>query len=230
MAFPKPFSHIMRKKSKVSRTQWNYWHLQVQIAAKHYFGSVLTVLVFAMVAGCSNSVIFFQVTWFKIRTSFKKELQDKTVMTKLYKWFRKKTENKPLSYLFIIAANCQELTAGTPGDWLDTQRPLIRPIGGQQSAIKGVQQYFILKRKYRLSLFQQWLALVILVTALYMVATNQLELSRKIICLVLIPPDTYPTPPERSRWEPIRSQTDLVFQCQNAAPKREKTNLFEILY
>lgn len=31
----------------------------------------------------------------------------------------------------------------------------------------------------------------------------------------------YPTLPEHSHWEPIRSQTDLVFQCQNAVPKRE---------
>lgn len=40
--------------------------------------------------------------------------------------------------------------------------------------------------------------LVILVTALYMAATNQLELSKKTICFFLIPPDMYPTLPEHS--------------------------------
>lgn len=37
MAFPKPFSHIMRKKSKVSRTQWNYWHLSGTNSSKALF-------------------------------------------------------------------------------------------------------------------------------------------------------------------------------------------------
>lgn len=50
------------------------------------------------------------------------------------------------------------------------------------------------------------------------------NLNSKIIFL-LIPQDMCPTLPEYSHWEPTQFQTDLVFQCQNAAPKREKHHL-----
>lgn len=50
-----------------------------------------------------------------------------------------------MSYLLIIAANDQELAAGTPCDRLYAERPLISTVGRQQTAIQRIQQDFILR-------------------------------------------------------------------------------------
>lgn len=50
-------------------------------------------------------------------------------------------------YLFIIAADGQELAAWAPGHRFDTQRPLIGTVHRQQPAIQRIQQHFILWRE-----------------------------------------------------------------------------------
>lgn len=51
------------------------------------------------------------------------------------------------TYFFIIAADGQELVARTPGHRLDTQRPFVGAVGGQQPAIQRIQQHLVLWRQ-----------------------------------------------------------------------------------
>lgn len=51
------------------------------------------------------------------------------------------------TYFFIVAADGQELAARTPGHRLDTQRPLIGAVGGQQPAVQRIQQHLVLWRQ-----------------------------------------------------------------------------------